>query len=171
MQCLQQSAASCSSHAEMSVYMLNCLYKAKTTLSVFEFTEEKLEMLSGQMDAHLDTLINEQVLTFLTVTGLLFAYNKHTNKDTNFSDLDIEKLKKAANSLDRVLANPDQFMLAQCRMIVSATLREAVINRSHSYFAQVYSQMYSFLESLPCLSQTDLSQITRHPDQVRSLLV
>ena len=168
LQCLQQSAANTTTHADMSVYMMNSLHKAKSVLSIYEFTDEKIEMLTGQIDAHLDTIINEQVIAFLNSTDLMFAYNKQTNVDKNFSEADIERMKKAAHNLDRLLSNPDYFMLPQSRLISSATLREAAITRCQSYFAQLYSDLFKYLQEV---SKMDLSDVMRHPDQVKSLLV
>ncbi|XP_075249300.1 conserved oligomeric Golgi complex subunit 6-like isoform X2 [Convolutriloba macropyga] len=168
LQCLQQSAANTSTHADMSVYMMNSLHKAKTVLSIYEFTDDKIEMLSGQIDAHLDTFINEQVIAFLNSTDLMFAYNKQTSGDRKFSDSENERLKKAANNLDRLLSNPDQFMLTQSRLVSSATLREAAITRCQSYFAQLYGDLYKYLQDV---TLQDLTELMRDPEQVKSLLV
>jgi len=168
LQCLQQSAASTASHADMSVYMMNSLHKAKTVLSIYEFTDDKIEMLSGQIDAHLDTFINEQVIAFLNSTELMFAYNKQTTGDRKFSESDLEKLRKTSHNVDRLLSNPDQFMLTQSRLISSATLREAAITRCQSYFAQLYGELYKYLKDV---TKVDLSDVMRDPEQVKSLLV
>nr|KAG8540790.1 hypothetical protein GDO81_018540 [Engystomops pustulosus] len=61
--------------ADMATYMVNCLYVMKTTLALFEFTDKRLEMLQFQIDAHLDTLINEQASYVLTRAGLSQIYS------------------------------------------------------------------------------------------------
>ena len=152
----------------MAVFMMNSLHKMKSTLGVYEFTDEKIEMLTAQIDAHLDTLIHEQVTSFLNSTDMMFAYNKQVNNEANFSDSDMEKVKKSALTLDKFLSNPDQFVLPQTRMILSATLREAAITRSHSYFARIYADIYEFLTK--GRNQT-LTECLRTPEQVKSLLV
>uniref|UniRef100_UPI00398F4D9C conserved oligomeric Golgi complex subunit 6 isoform X2 n=1 Tax=Pristiophorus japonicus TaxID=55135 RepID=UPI00398F4D9C len=61
--------------ADMATYMVNSLYMMKTTLALFEFTDKRLEMLQFQIEAHLDTLINEQASFVLTRAGLSYIYN------------------------------------------------------------------------------------------------
>jgi hypothetical protein len=59
---------------EMAVYLVNCVSAIRTTLAVFAFTDEKIEMLEGQIDANTDTLIGEQATYILLRTDLLDAY-------------------------------------------------------------------------------------------------
>ncbi|XP_045569917.1 conserved oligomeric Golgi complex subunit 6, partial [Salmo salar] len=62
--------------ADMATYMVNSLYVMKTTLALFEFTDKRLEMLEFQIEAHLDTLINEQASFVLTRAGLSYQRPK-----------------------------------------------------------------------------------------------
>ncbi|MGH0159715.1 UNVERIFIED_CONTAM: hypothetical protein FKN15_058372 [Acipenser sinensis] len=57
---------------DMATYMVNSLYMMKTTLALFEFTDKRLEMLEFQIEAHLDTLINDQASYVLTRKGHTF---------------------------------------------------------------------------------------------------
>ena len=61
--------------ADMATFMVNSLYMMKTTLALFEFTDRRLEMLQFQIEAHLDTLINEQASYVLARAGLSYIYN------------------------------------------------------------------------------------------------
>ncbi|MGH0124602.1 UNVERIFIED_CONTAM: hypothetical protein FKN15_056808 [Acipenser sinensis] len=60
---------------DMATYMVNSLYMMKTTLALFEFTDKRLEMLEFQIEAHLDTLINDQASYVLTRSGLSYIYS------------------------------------------------------------------------------------------------
>ena len=152
----------------MAVFMMNSLHKMKSTLGVYEFTDEKIEMITAQIDAHLDTFIHEQVTSFLNSTEMMFAYNKQVNNETVFTDAEVEKVKKSAHTLDKFLSNPDQFVLPQAKLILSATLREAAITRSHTYFAQIYSNVY---ECITKWRNQTFVEFLRTPEQVKSLLV
>jgi len=50
---------------EMSVYLVNCVSAIRTTLAVFAFTDEKIEMLEGQVcENNLEIFRNEIFLCF-----------------------------------------------------------------------------------------------------------
>uniref|UniRef100_A0A8C1NZU1 Component of oligomeric golgi complex 6 n=1 Tax=Cyprinus carpio TaxID=7962 RepID=A0A8C1NZU1_CYPCA len=69
--------------ADMATYLVNSLYMMKTTMAIFEFTDKRLEMLEFQIEAHLDTLINEQASFVLTRAGLSHIYScvqQHTTE-------------------------------------------------------------------------------------------
>lgn len=44
---------------DMAVYLLNCLYKISSTLSLYEYMDQRLERLQAQSDAQMDTLTSE----------------------------------------------------------------------------------------------------------------
>ncbi|KAJ3427903.1 component of oligomeric golgi complex [Anaeramoeba flamelloides] len=46
--------------SEMSVFMINSLCMIRKELGVYEFSKSIIEMIDGQIDAHLDTLVEEQ---------------------------------------------------------------------------------------------------------------
>uniref|UniRef100_A0A8C2JXI4 Component of oligomeric golgi complex 6 n=1 Tax=Cyprinus carpio TaxID=7962 RepID=A0A8C2JXI4_CYPCA len=87
--------------ADMATYLVNSLYMMKTTLAIFEFTDKRLEMLEFQIEAHLDTLINEQASFVLTRAGLSHIYScvqQHTTEQgpmSNLPGMDFTSLKTA----------------------------------------------------------------------------
>ncbi|KAJ6229184.1 component of oligomeric golgi complex 6 [Anaeramoeba flamelloides] len=46
--------------SEMSVFMINSLCMIRKELGIYEFSKSVIEMIDGQIDAHLDTLVEEQ---------------------------------------------------------------------------------------------------------------
>uniref|UniRef100_A0A8C8A0N5 Conserved oligomeric Golgi complex subunit 6 n=1 Tax=Oryzias sinensis TaxID=183150 RepID=A0A8C8A0N5_9TELE len=81
--------------ADMASYMVNSLYVMKTTLALFEFTDKRLEMLEFQIEAHLDTLINEQASYVLTRAGLSYIYNcvqQHSTEQIYLQEPNIETI-------------------------------------------------------------------------------
>lgn len=99
-------SASQLSPADMASFMINCIYQIQTALALFQYTDQRLEMLQaqvsqilnspimlpilfwriflflhicffhdGQIEAHLDTLISEQVSNILSYTGLATLSN------------------------------------------------------------------------------------------------
>uniref|UniRef100_A0A8C8A2A9 Conserved oligomeric Golgi complex subunit 6 n=1 Tax=Oryzias sinensis TaxID=183150 RepID=A0A8C8A2A9_9TELE len=97
--------------ADMASYMVNSLYVMKTTLALFEFTDKRLEMLEFQIEAHLDTLINEQASYVLTRAGLSYIYNcvqQHSTEQIYLQEPNIEKLVcRAYAEVYSALNNPN----------------------------------------------------------------
>ncbi|KAK2573270.1 Conserved oligomeric Golgi complex subunit 6 [Acropora cervicornis] len=60
--------------SDMAAYMINCIHQIQSTLAVYEFTDKHIEMLAGQTEAHLDTLISEQASFILTRSGIGSLY-------------------------------------------------------------------------------------------------
>ncbi|KAE8627233.1 hypothetical protein XENTR_v10006915 [Xenopus tropicalis] len=115
--------------ADMATYMVNCLYMMKTTLALFEFTDKRLEMLQFQIEAHLDTLVNEQASYVLTRAGLSQIYScvqQHKPEQgplSNLPNLDSVSLKAAMVQFDRYLAAPDNLQMPQLNYFLSATVK------------------------------------------------
>ncbi|XP_036084842.1 conserved oligomeric Golgi complex subunit 6 isoform X2 [Rousettus aegyptiacus] len=114
--------------ADMATFMVNSLYMMKTTLALFEFTDRRLEMLQFQIEAHLDTLINEQASYVLTRAGLSSIYNtiqQHKPEQgalANLPNLDSVALKAAMVQFDRYLSAPDKLLMPQLDVLLSATV-------------------------------------------------
>lgn len=45
-------SASRLSTVDMATYMINCLHKIQTTIALYEFTEQKLEILQAQVSCY-----------------------------------------------------------------------------------------------------------------------
>ncbi|KAJ7418088.1 component of oligomeric golgi complex 6 [Willisornis vidua] len=97
--------------ADMATYMVNSLYMMRTTLALFEFTDKRLEMLQFQIEAHLDTLINEQASYVLTRAGLSYIYNA------------LQQHKPEQAQFDRYLSAPDSLLMSQLNFLLSATVK------------------------------------------------
>ncbi|NXF39318.1 COG6 protein, partial [Nyctibius bracteatus] len=115
--------------ADMATFMVNSLYMMKTTLALFEFTDKRLEMLQFQIEAHLDTLINEQASYVLTRAGLSYIYNsvqQHKPQQgplSNLPSMDSVSLKVAMAQFDRYLSAPDSLLMSQLNFLLSATVK------------------------------------------------
>lgn len=80
--------------SSMAVYMVNCISSlvvchspsnttrflliiVQAVLSVYEFTASRIEMLNAQIEAHMDTLVEEQVTSsqlFFIITTIPLTY-------------------------------------------------------------------------------------------------
>ncbi|KAM8854430.1 conserved oligomeric Golgi complex subunit 6 isoform 2-T2 [Synchiropus picturatus] len=117
--------------ADMATYMVNSLYVMKTTLALFEFTDKRLEMLEFQIEAHLDTLINEQASYVLTRAGLSYIYNcvqQHSAEQGALSllpGMDASSIKAAMVQFDRYLSSPDTLVMPQLNFLLSAAINNS----------------------------------------------
>uniref|UniRef100_A0A4X2LCK1 Conserved oligomeric Golgi complex subunit 6 n=1 Tax=Vombatus ursinus TaxID=29139 RepID=A0A4X2LCK1_VOMUR len=162
--------------ADMATFMVNSLYMMKTTLALFEFTDKRLEMLQFQIEAHLDTLINEQASYVLTRAGLSYIYNtvqQHKLEQgplANLPSLDSVSLKAAMVQFDRYLSAPDNLLMPQLNFFLSATVKEQIIKQSTELVCRAYSELYTAVMN-PANEYKDPETILhRSPQQVRTLL-
>ncbi|KAJ7402264.1 component of oligomeric golgi complex 6 [Pitangus sulphuratus] len=162
--------------ADMATFMVNSLYMMKTTLALFEFTDKRLEMLQFQIEAHLDTLINEQASYVLTRAGLSYIYNalqQHKPEQgplSNLSSMDSVSLKVAMAQFDRYLSAPDSLLMSQLNFLLSATVKEQIIKQSTELVCRAYSELYAAVMD-PSNEYKDPETILhRSPHQVQALL-
>ncbi|XP_008947183.1 PREDICTED: conserved oligomeric Golgi complex subunit 6-like, partial [Merops nubicus] len=162
--------------ADMATFMVNSLYMMKTTLALFEFTDKRLEMLQFQIEAHLDTLINEQASYVLTRAGLSYIYNsvqQHKPEQgplANLPSMDSVSLKVAMAQFDRYLSAPDSLLMSQLNFLLSATVKEQIIKQSTELVCRAYSELYAAVMD-PSNGYKDPETILhRSPHQVQTLL-
>ncbi|XP_063474919.1 conserved oligomeric Golgi complex subunit 6 isoform X6 [Symphalangus syndactylus] len=162
--------------ADMATFMVNSLYMMKTTLALFEFTDRRLEMLQFQIEAHLDTLINEQASYVLTRVGLSYIYNtvqQHKPEQgclANMPNLDSVTLKAAMVQFDRYLSAPDNLLIPQLNFLLSATVKEQIVKQSTELVCRAYQEVYAAVMN-PINEYKDPENILhRSPQQVQTLL-
>ncbi|NXD70422.1 COG6 protein, partial [Eolophus roseicapillus] len=151
--------------ADMATFMVNSLYMMRTTLALFEFTDKRLEMLQFQIEAHLDTLINEQASYVLTRAGLSYIYNSvQQHKPEQVSLFNVHA------QFDRYLSAPDSLLMAQLNFLLSATVKEQIIKQSTELVCRAYSELYAAVMD-PSNEYKDPETILhRSPHQVQALL-
>ncbi|KAM8903272.1 conserved oligomeric Golgi complex subunit 6 [Spinachia spinachia] len=162
--------------ADMATYMVNSLYVMKTTLALFEFTDKRLEMLEFQIDAHLDTLINEQASYVLTRAGLSYIYScvqQHSAEQGPLSllpSMESSSVKAAMVQFDRYLSSPDTLVMPQLNFLLSAAIKEQIFRQSTNLVCRAYGEVYAALSS-PANSYKDPENLLpRSPQQVQTLL-
>ncbi|XP_061684304.1 conserved oligomeric Golgi complex subunit 6 [Syngnathoides biaculeatus] len=162
--------------ADMATYMVNSLYVMKTTLALFEFTDKRLEMLEFQIEAHLDTLINEQASYVLTRAGLSHIYNsvqQHGAEQGPLSllpSMDVSSVKAAMVQFDRYLSSPDSLVMPQLNFLLSAAIKDQIFTQSTELVCRAYGEVHSALGS-PANGYNEPEQLLpRSPQQVRALL-
>ncbi|XP_063060336.1 conserved oligomeric Golgi complex subunit 6 [Engraulis encrasicolus] len=162
--------------ADMATYMVNCLYMMKTTLALFEFTDKRLEMLEFQIEAHLDTLINEQASYVLTRAGLSYIYStlqQHTPEQgalANLPSMDSTSLKGAMVQFDRYLSSPDTLVMPQLNFLLSAAIKEQIFRQSTELVCRAYVEVHAAVTNPSNGYKEPESLLLRSPQQVQALL-
>lgn len=162
---------------DMAVYMVNCVYTIHSMLSLYEYTDKKLEKLEAQMDAHLDSLINEQAYFILTKTDLLDAYKiiqNHDNKTKgpliNVLGMDSNTLKTAMSKFDVYLSSPDNLIVSQCNLIIGSNTRIKLKKKSIELVCSAYKLIYDAIVDSENGYTNCTTIVPRTPDQVVKLL-
>ncbi|ELU12375.1 hypothetical protein CAPTEDRAFT_181210, partial [Capitella teleta] len=161
---------------DMATYMINCLYQIQNTLALYEYTDQRLEMLNAQIDAHVDTLVSEQASFILTRTGLSHAYGivqQHQSAQGPLSSLhgmDAVSMKAAMSKFDSYLASPDSLTMTQCSLLLSAKQRETVKRRSSELIIAAYQLIFSAIMDVQNKYAESNGIVPRTPDQVIKLL-
>ncbi|XP_060089122.1 conserved oligomeric Golgi complex subunit 6 [Heteronotia binoei] len=162
--------------ADMATFMVNSLHMMKTTLALFEFTDKRLEMLQYQIEAHLDTLINEEAAFVLTRTGLSYIYNivqQHKPEQgplANVPSMDSTSLKAATVQFDRYLSAPDSLLMPQINFLLSASVKQQIIKQSTELVCRAYSEVYSAVMHPDNEYKDPETILQRSPHQVQALL-
>ncbi|KAF7239924.1 Conserved oligomeric Golgi complex subunit 6 [Varanus komodoensis] len=162
--------------ADMATFMVNSLHMMKTTLALFEFTDKRLEMLQFQIEAHLDTLINEQASYVLTRVGLSSIYNivqQHRPEQgplANVPGMDSVTLKAAMVQFDRYLSAPDGLLMPQINFLLSTAVKQQIIKQSTELVCRAYSEVYSAVMNSGNAYKDPETILHRSPHQVQALL-
>ncbi|XP_047114624.1 conserved oligomeric Golgi complex subunit 6 [Schistocerca piceifrons] len=145
LQAVNESAARLPT-CDMAVYLLNCLYQMQSTLSLYEFMDEKLEKLQAHSDAQIDTLTSEQASCFVANLNLgpIYTILQEQTKGplSSVPGMEQSSLKNFLSKLENFVNLPDVFVLPQVNMLLSSSHRTAVQRRAYEVIAAIYRQLY-----------------------------
>ncbi|XP_038050783.1 conserved oligomeric Golgi complex subunit 6-like isoform X2 [Patiria miniata] len=162
---------------DMAAYMINCLYAMQSCLALYEFTDQRLEMIAAQISAHQDTLVNEQASYVLSTVSLIQVYSiaqQHKPSEGPLSlvhGMDTTALRSAMVRFDTYLSSPDSSILSQCHLINSPVLREEITKRGTELVCGAYQLLFDSITNPANGYQEPKSIVIRTPDQVRALLL
>lgn len=163
--------------ADMAAFMINCLHSMKYVLALYEFTEERIEMLSAQIDAHLDTLVNEQAAGILTHSGIAGVYSEvqrakssvDTESLSKLPGLQKDNLISALSRFEAYVASTEDFIIPQVSYLASATLKEVATTRASDLVYNAYKTVYDIF--FDPINGYDISQTqVKTPAQIKVML-
>ncbi|XP_076031749.1 conserved oligomeric Golgi complex subunit 6 [Oratosquilla oratoria] len=160
---------------ESAVYLLNCFYQLHSTLSLLHTTGHKLEMIQGQLDAQIDTLMQEQINSVCHTIGLANMYSVITAvppptplaEHPSCQPLAVQNFM---TKLDGFLTAPDHLLLPHTRLLLSSAFRRQLHQRTSEAIVALYSKLHSLVHD-PEHGFVDPHQLLpRDPATVKKLL-
>ncbi|KAA8594016.1 hypothetical protein FQN60_004850 [Etheostoma spectabile] len=132
------------------------------------------DMATYMIEAHLDTLINEQASYVLTRAGLSYIYSCVQNPDQGplslLPSMDSSSVKAAMVQFDRYLSSPDTLVMPQLNFLLSAAIKEQIFRQSTELVCRAYGEVYSALTSPANGYKDPENLLPRSPQQVQALL-
>lgn len=162
--------------ADMATYLANCIYLIHSKLLFFTYTsDEQLEKLQAQMDAHLDTLVSEQASTIVGQLGLGALYNTLQEPCqgplSSLPGCDALAVQAAVKKLETFLEASDALTIPQSILLLSASARQTLRKRSIDLLCNAYTQIYEAVYNPSNHYLDPQLLLPRTPDQVKTLLV
>ncbi|XP_030383226.1 conserved oligomeric Golgi complex subunit 6 [Scaptodrosophila lebanonensis] len=167
---LLQSVQESASHlptVDMAVYLLNCLYHMQSTLTVYEYMDERVERLQAQSDAQIDTLTSEQASSLVANLNLGPIY---TILQSNQTKIEKNLLKIFMSKMDAFLEMPGVLLLPQIQLIVSSAHRTTVQRRSFNVILAIYKQIYERVYDPANGFEEPEALLSKSPEQVGQIL-
>lgn len=155
------------SRLDRSIYLMNCLYFVQSTISLYEYTDDKVESLDMQIGSHMESVVTEQLGYLLNSAGLAGFHAAMTHG--RLSEENFKSLEGCSDELKALIATPDQFQLAQSRLLTSTRLRDEVMKKAVVKFCMAYAAVYEAV-SRDRGSEGVLMVMPYSPEQTEQLL-
>ncbi|CAD6208956.1 GSCOCG00010769001-RA-CDS [Cotesia congregata] len=160
---------------DMAVYLLNCLNQIHSTLSLYEYMDQRLERLQAQSDAQIDTLTSEIASSLVANLNLGPIYTILQGKEhgplSGIPGLDALSVKEFNNKLESFLLMPDSFLLPQINLLKNCNHRSTVLERSFQVIGAIYKQLYEACHDPKNQYENPDKLFVRTPDQLMEKLL
>lgn len=161
--------------ADMAVYLANCIHLVHTTITLFEFTETKLEMLQAQMDAHLDTLVSEQSAFLISNLGMSTLHRvlqeSHQGALSTLPGCDTIAVRSVGTKLLDFVVAPESFTIPQAMLLLSSVHRQQLRKRVLEVLCGVYEIVYKAVQDIKNGYAEPASLLPLSPAEVRDRLL
>ncbi|CAB3410117.1 unnamed protein product [Caenorhabditis bovis] len=171
---VQLTATQLHSPLDVAVYTLNCLSAIQSVVVLYQFTDQRLEMIAAMIEGNEDVLVSEEISTVLSTTKLLNLYQKasaHKKEQGPLSQvpgMERSEVSSVLNEFSMFLHNPNSCRLDHVAKISSSRIRETVRTRSMSELLKVYTCLVSKFEDesngygdMPYLTVDQVSQLLK----------
>jgi hypothetical protein len=162
--------------SSMAVYMVNCISSLVNVLSAYEFTASRIEMLTAQIEAHMDTLVEEQTTQMLQSCGLAQKIGVIQYRDPSKGLLSAEPgmeraaVTESAKAFEGSMVDPGVLVIPQCDKLVNPKLRSTARKNIATMLCNTYETFHAAV-MLPQNGYENPMMIFKYsPEQVRTIL-
>ncbi|EGC29085.1 hypothetical protein DICPUDRAFT_43332 [Dictyostelium purpureum] len=160
----------------MAVFMINSLSLIKGVLENYNFTKSNLELLSCQIEAHMDTLVEEQTSEILQQMGIgpkLSILQYSDNKTPLSQNIGMDRLSvvQSIRQFDNCLEqNFGSLAMPNCEKISDTALKVYSKKSVSNLISVAYSSLYKSILD-PFNQYDEPNQIFQYkPDQIKTML-
>ncbi|KRZ15011.1 Conserved oligomeric Golgi complex subunit 6 [Trichinella zimbabwensis] len=133
---------------DFATYMLNCINAIHCAVAMYEFSDQRLEMLQAQIEVHLGNVVNEMANYILNKVGLTEAYTKALDNNSNNLEDNQPQLQLPPSdfnlSLEKFytfLNSPETLFMPQFFKISSPTIQIKVKGQTIDALIGVYDKI------------------------------
>ncbi|GAM21657.1 hypothetical protein SAMD00019534_048320, partial [Acytostelium subglobosum LB1] len=166
--------------ASMAVYIINSLSLLQSTLSLHNFTKSRMDILVGQIDAHMDTLVEEQTSELLGQLGLshkisILQYHDSTSEGktplSQVAGMDRLSITQCLRQFDTTLESSfGSLAMPACDKISNTKLKNLAKLSVTNLIVSAYSSLYTNIRD-PTNQYDDCNSIFQYtPDQIKKML-
>eukprot|EP01097_Dermamoeba_algensis_P008175 TRINITY_DN5330_c0_g1_i1.p1 TRINITY_DN5330_c0_g1~~TRINITY_DN5330_c0_g1_i1.p1 ORF type:complete len:578 (-),score=132.02 TRINITY_DN5330_c0_g1_i1:140-1873(-) len=161
--------------SDMAVYLINCISSIQTALSGYSFASKRVEMLEGQIEAHMDTLVEEETSSILSTCGLsqklsVLQFNSTSPEPlSSLPSMDSKSVTQTIRLFESSLFELGALVMPQCDRVMSGTLRQTSRNQVSQLIISAYAQLYNAIMD-PKNKYDNPSMIVRYKPEQFALL-
>ena len=163
---------------DMAVYLLNCLAAMHAALDPHaEFTQPALELVSAQMDAHLETLVQEQSQAILSGSGILeklaIAQAHLPDSDGPLSHLpgmSATDMAAVMRSFDALLSATSVLVMPMTEKLTDPRTRQTARARVADAISSAYTSLHDAVHNPSNAYGNPASILLHSPDELKILL-
>ncbi|CAJ0943633.1 unnamed protein product, partial [Mesorhabditis belari] len=170
---VQLAATQLASPLDVAVYTLNCLSAIQAVVLLYQFTDQRLEMLKALIEGNEDVLVSEESSAILSNTSLIGIYQKaaaHSSQQGPMSaipGLDAVSITNAIASFSNFISQSDKLRLDLITRVNSTRIRESIMKRTIDNIAAAYAVIVRKIED-PSNGYGEI--LHKSPDEVMGLL-
>lgn len=161
--------------ADMAVYMINCLSVIQNAILPYNFAGKRVEMLSAQIEAHMDTLVEEETSSILLNCGLaeklsILKYRETDGPLSQVHGMDHRSLIPPLRSFESSVFETGTLVMNQCDRVIQESLRTSAKNSVTTLIASAYATLYYAIMDPSNQYDSPLTILHYNPEQFGLLL-
>jgi len=157
---------------DAAVFLLNNLHPLRSTLSLYQSDDKRLDELNKRMESCLQELVKEQtgyILLNLELAPILSIIAKNDGSPlASVPGTHREAVASSMAKLDSLLGAPDLFLLPSTRLLVSSQHRKSVRMGSNMELVKSYTRLYQAI--VDERNGYEVGILNKSPDQIKQLL-